>query len=121
MPVGHRHFGLFTTQGPIALAFAELTGLASNRGVCMLYESTCLAGSPVVEAAKGLAAHPITAFDGIFNATTNFILGRMADGAFAIWVPHRCVRVRVCARPPLNLVTRAGSSRCDARLTRRWL
>jgi len=64
---------------PLALHFAELTGMAKSRAA--LRYSACVGGGiPMLE--TGLAcrqAEEIAGIDGVLNATSNFILTKMQD------------------------------------------
>ena len=65
-------------KGPIALAYEELTGLAEERGVMLLYEATVGGGIPLISLQKRcLMADELLEIKGILNGTTNYILSRM--------------------------------------------
>jgi homoserine dehydrogenase len=67
-------------KGPLVLAFAELTALASERGVSLLYSGTVAGGLPTVNiGVRDLAGSGVTRVEGIFNGTTNYILTRMDE------------------------------------------
>ena len=54
---------------------------AARRGVALRFEAAVCGGLPIVRVLReALAADRVTACFGILNGTTNFILGRMADG-----------------------------------------
>jgi homoserine dehydrogenase len=70
-----------SNKGPAALAYRELTDLASENGVLFLFEGTVMSGTPVLNFAKNnLASCEISAIQGILNGTTNFILTKMEEG-----------------------------------------
>ncbi|MDR1237349.1 MAG: homoserine dehydrogenase, partial [Propionibacteriaceae bacterium] len=70
-----------TNKGPVAFAGAELKALAAANGVHFEYEGAVMSGTPVIRLAHGpLAGAGITAFEGILNGTSNYILGRMEAG-----------------------------------------
>ena len=65
-------------KGPMALAYEELTGLAEERGVMLLYEATVGGGIPLISLQKRcLMADELLEIRGILNGTTNYILSRM--------------------------------------------
>jgi homoserine dehydrogenase len=71
-----------SNKWPVALRGAELANLARSREVAFRAESTVMSGTPVLSTlVVGLAgANPI-GLRGLLNATANFILTRMAEGA----------------------------------------
>lgn len=70
-----------TNKGPIALAYAELSALARERGVQLRYEGTVMSGTPVFHTWEyGLRGTGVQEVSGILNGTTNFMLGRMEEG-----------------------------------------
>jgi len=70
-----------TNKGPIALYHRELTELASERGVQLLFEGTVMSGTPVLNLIREtLAGTGISRIQGILNGTTNYILTRMEEG-----------------------------------------
>jgi homoserine dehydrogenase len=71
-----------SNKWPVALRGVELVQLARDRGVPFFAESTVMSGTPVLRAlGDGLAGAIPIALRGILNATVNFILTRMAQGA----------------------------------------
>jgi homoserine dehydrogenase len=65
----------------VAFAGAELKALAAAHGVHFEYEGAVMSGTPVIRLARGpLAGVGISAFEGILNGTSNYILGRMEAG-----------------------------------------
>ncbi|HOP51389.1 MAG TPA: homoserine dehydrogenase, partial [Synergistales bacterium] len=69
-------------KGPVAFAYRELSELARNAGREFLFETTVMDGAPVFNLSRScLGGCVINAVDGILNSTTNFILGRMEEGA----------------------------------------
>jgi homoserine dehydrogenase len=70
-----------TNKGPIALAYAELSGLARSKGLHIGFEGTVMSGTPSLllgmEALAGCTIHEVR---GIFNGTTNYILTQMELG-----------------------------------------
>jgi len=67
-------------KGPLVLAFAELTGLARQRGCKLLYSGTVAGGLPTVNlGVRDLAGSGVVRVEGIFNGTTNYILTRMEE------------------------------------------
>lgn len=70
-----------TNKGPIALHLRELTQLARERGVQLLYEGTVMSGTPVLNLIREtLAGAEISSIQGILNGTTNYMLTRMEAG-----------------------------------------
>ncbi|MDQ3993327.1 MAG: homoserine dehydrogenase [Actinomycetota bacterium] len=71
-----------SNKWPVALHGVELVELARGRGVSFRAESTVMSGTPVLSTlVAGLAGATPTALRGILNATSNFILTRMEEGA----------------------------------------
>jgi homoserine dehydrogenase len=71
-----------SNKWPVALGGAELAALARDHGVEFYAESTVMSGTPLLRAlVDGLADATPIALRGLLNATTNFILSRMTDGA----------------------------------------
>lgn len=69
-------------KGPLAWAYRELRDLAAEKGVAFLFESTVMNGTPVFNMAREtLMGCRIIEVRGILNATTNFVLARMEQGA----------------------------------------
>ena len=68
-------------KGPIAHAYRELRALAGERGVALRFESTVMDGTPIFNmAAASLPATTIASLRGLLNSTSNYVLGRMAQG-----------------------------------------
>ena len=71
-----------SNKWPVALHGVELAELARERGVPFRAESTVMSGTPVLSTlVEGLAGAVPLGLRGILNATVNFILTRMAQGA----------------------------------------
>ena len=71
-----------SNKWPVALRGAELVEMARSRGVAFRAESTVMSGTPVLSAlVDGLAGAVPVSLRGLLNATANFILSRMAEGA----------------------------------------
>jgi homoserine dehydrogenase len=71
-----------SNKWPVALRGAELASLARSREVAFRAESTVMSGTPLLSAlVDGLAGAVPIALRGLLNATANFILSRMAEGA----------------------------------------
>jgi homoserine dehydrogenase len=71
-----------SNKWPVALCGVELAALARAHGVAFFAESTVMSGTPVLRAlADGLAGATPLALRGLLNATANFILSRMTEGA----------------------------------------
>jgi homoserine dehydrogenase len=70
-----------TNKGPVALAYHELSALAREAGVRLLYEGTVMSGTPLLGLIREtLAGSEISEIRGILNGTTNYILTRMEEG-----------------------------------------
>jgi homoserine dehydrogenase len=71
-----------SNKWPVALHGVELAELAREHGVAFRAESTVMSGTPVLSTlVDGLAGATPTALRGVLNATANFILTRMEEGA----------------------------------------
>jgi homoserine dehydrogenase len=71
-----------SNKWPVARHGVQLTELAREQGVAFRAESTVMSGTPVLcTLVNGLAGASPTAVRGILNATANFILTRMEEGA----------------------------------------
>jgi len=72
---------VLANKGPLVLAFPELKRLARENGAGLAYSATVCGALPVVNVGtRDLIAADIQALRGIFNSTSNFILGEMAAG-----------------------------------------
>ena len=72
---------VLTNKGPPALALNDLATIARENRVQLRYEGTVLSGTPAINLGiHNLAGSGITAFKGIVNGTTNFILTLMEEG-----------------------------------------
>jgi homoserine dehydrogenase len=72
---------VLANKGPLVLAYSELQALAQAHGGALGYSATVCGALPVVNIGqRDLIAADIIELAGIFNATTNFILGEMAAG-----------------------------------------
>ena len=68
-------------KGPLALAFPSLMELATYNQVMLKFSGTVGGGTPILDYAKNsLSGERITAFSGILNGTTNYILSNMSTG-----------------------------------------
>ncbi|GAQ59998.1 homoserine dehydrogenase [Streptomyces scabiei] len=71
-----------TNKGPVALAGRTLKRLAAERGLSFEYEGSVLSGTPVLRTAERMfGGLEITGVEGIMNGTSNYILGRLEEGA----------------------------------------
>jgi len=71
-----------SNKWPVALNGVELAELAREKGVPFRAESTVMSGTPVLSTlVDGLAGTTPISLRGILNATANFILTRMEQGA----------------------------------------
>ncbi|MFT5296597.1 MAG: homoserine dehydrogenase [Colwellia sp.] len=70
-----------TNKGPVALAFPELRKIAKQNNVQIGIEGTVMSGTPSLNlGSEMLLAAGINKIQGIFNGTTNYILGEMEAG-----------------------------------------
>ena len=68
-------------KGPLAWYYRELRDLAKEKGVRFFFETTVMAGTPVFNMADNCLQYcKIDKVEGIFNATTNYILKEMTKG-----------------------------------------
>ncbi|KLV28870.1 homoserine dehydrogenase [Priestia megaterium] len=71
---------VMTNKGPVALAYKELSELASQKSVSWGFEGTVMSGTPALRMPVAtLAGNEITEIRGILNGTTNYILTKMED------------------------------------------
>lgn len=69
-------------KGPIAWGYRELAEAARRRGIGLFFETTVMDGAPLFALARaGLRGSRIERLEGILNSTTNFVLGRLEQGA----------------------------------------
>lgn len=72
---------VLANKAPLVLAFAELQALAKANHAPLAYSATVCGALPVINIGRrDLVAADITYLAGIFNSTSNFILGEMAEG-----------------------------------------
>ena len=68
-------------KGPLVLAFRELTEAARSQRASLLYSATVTGGLPTLNVGRrDLGACEFEGFEGVVNATTNYILTRMSEG-----------------------------------------
>ena len=68
-------------KGPVALAYADLARLASERGVEFLFEGAVMDGIPIFNLVREtLPACRVLGFRGVVNSTTNFIITALEHG-----------------------------------------
>jgi homoserine dehydrogenase len=71
-----------SNKWPVALHGVELVELARSRGAAFRAEATVMSGTPVLSTlVEGLAGATPIGLRGILNATANFIVSRMSEGA----------------------------------------
>ncbi len=72
---------VLANKAPLVLAFGELHALARETGAGLAYSATVCGALPVINLGRrDLVAADILSLRGIFNSTSNFILGEMAAG-----------------------------------------
>lgn len=90
-------------KGPIAFGYGELKTLAAVHGGRLLFESTVMDGAPVFNlAALCMKGNEITAFSGILNSTTNYILTRMEEGVALDAATADAIRLGIAEADPGN-------------------
>lgn len=68
-------------KGPAAVAYRELRALADAHGLAFLFEGAVMDGIPVFNLVREtLPGVEIRGFQGVLNATTNYLLTAMEDG-----------------------------------------
>lgn len=68
-------------KGPVAYSFRELSRLALERNVRLLYESTVMDGAPIFNLARScLRGCRVIELEGILNSTSNYVLSRLERG-----------------------------------------
>lgn len=71
---------VMSNKGPVALAYHELSALATENGVRWGFEGTVMSGTPAIRMPlTALAGNEISEVRGIFNGTTNYILTKMEE------------------------------------------
>jgi len=72
---------VLANKAPLVIAFDDLQKRARNNNVGILYSATFCGGLPVLNICqRDMIAGKITKIQGVFNATSNFILDEMAKG-----------------------------------------
>ena len=72
---------VLANKAPLVLAYQELHRLAQERGAGLAFSATVCGALPVVNIGqRDLVAADVRLLRGIFNSTSNFILGEMAQG-----------------------------------------
>jgi homoserine dehydrogenase len=72
---------VLANKAPLAVAYASLVSQAHSRGVELRFDATVAGGLPAVNLGqRDLAGATICRLEGIVNLTSNYILGRLADG-----------------------------------------
>lgn len=72
---------VFANKSAFALAFDELEALAAANGAGLGWSATVCGGLPVVNAGRrDLVGAEFRRLRGVFNSTSNLVLGRMAEG-----------------------------------------
>jgi homoserine dehydrogenase len=72
---------VLANKGPLVLAFRELHEIAARTGAGLAFSATVCGALPVINIGqRDLIAADVTLLRGIFNSTSNFILGEMASG-----------------------------------------
>lgn len=78
----HKHMHVVTpNKGPLVLAYRELTALAQEQGVRLLYCGTVAGGLPAINLGqRDMAGATISRLEALPNLTTSYILHQMAAG-----------------------------------------
>ncbi|GAB6148091.1 homoserine dehydrogenase [Stetteria hydrogenophila] len=66
-------------KAPLALRFWDIVSEAASRGLYLGYSATVMAGTPLVSLLRGLRGCELRSFEGILNATTNYVLTVMQE------------------------------------------
>ena len=90
-------------KGPVAFSYPNLAALAERNGARFLFESTVMDGSPVFNmVARCMKGSQITGFSGVLNSTTNYILGRMEEGATLQEATREAIEAGTAEADPSN-------------------
>ena len=90
-------------KGPVAFAYPNLMELATENGARFLFESVVMDGSPLFNmVARCMKGGRITGFSGVLNSTTNYILGRMEEGATLQEATNEAIRAGIAEADPSN-------------------
>ncbi len=96
------HF-VTANKAPLALRFWDIIGEASSRGLYVGYKATVMAGTPLVSLLRGLRGYEIQAFEGILNATTNYILTLMHERLVSLEEALETAKAEGIAEPDPSL------------------
>jgi len=64
----------------LALEYDRFMGEARKRGLFVGYRATVMAGTPVLDVARGLRLRPVERVEAVLNATSNYILSLVEKG-----------------------------------------
>ena len=84
----------------LALEYRELTSRARSRGVCLGYRATVAAGTPALDAARGLRMRGVERVRAVLNATSNYILGLVEKGLSYSEAVERAIEARLAEPDP---------------------
>ncbi|MEB2836823.1 MAG: hypothetical protein GSR80_000950 [Desulfurococcales archaeon] len=84
----------------LALEYRELVSRARARGVCLGYRATVAAGTPAVDAARGLRMRGVERVRAVLNATSNYILGLVEEGLSYGEAVERAIEARLAEPDP---------------------
>lgn len=77
----HKKHVVTANKGPLVVAFKQLKNMALENNACFLYEATVAAHVPIFCLLSScFITDEILRVEGIFNATTNFIISEMEKG-----------------------------------------
>jgi len=94
---------VFANKSAIALAFDELEALAAANGAGLGWSATVCGGLPVVNAGRrDLVGAEFRRLRGVFNSTSNLVLGRMAEGMSLEDAVTEAQRRRIAETDPTN-------------------
>jgi homoserine dehydrogenase len=64
----------------LALRYSEIVSSANKKGIYIGYRATVMAGTPAIDAIRGIRGRDILTIRGILNATSNYILSLVEKG-----------------------------------------
>lgn len=67
-----------SNKGPIVLALPDLTALAKKNNACLRFSGTVGAGMPILNLVKCFRNDKVLSLRGVLNATTNYVLWKVA-------------------------------------------
>jgi len=90
-------------KAPLALRFDEVMGEARRRGLEVRFRATVMGGTPFIDTLMSIRSAKIERVEGVFNATTNFILTEMEDKVVDFYEALRYAQLIGVAEPDPSL------------------